>query len=65
MISEEYVTELLKNEGRRNAFIDYVRATKYSVDRETIATMLGFELRDEGGEKSAKDNSSISNNKLD
>lgn len=34
MVSEEYVAELLKNEGRRNAFIDYVRSTQYSVDRE-------------------------------
>lgn len=46
MISEERVAELLEHEGRRNAFIDYVKFKKYSIDREIIAAMLGFELKE-------------------
>lgn len=57
MIDEECIAELLKNEGRRNAFIDYVKVTKYSVDREIIAAMLGFELEEET--KDAREDSNI------
>ncbi len=60
MISEECVAELLKNEGRRNAFIDYVRATKYSVEREIIAAILGFDIKEE--EKNAGEDG---NSKMD
>ena len=51
------IAEFLKNEGRRNAFIDYVKVTKYSVDREIIAAMLGFELEEET--KDAREDSNI------
>lgn len=63
MISEEYVAELLKNEGRRNAFIDYVKQEEYSVDRKIIAAMLGFKLKEENGND--KDDCTIGNFKMD
>lgn len=63
MVSEERVAELLEHEGRRNAFIDYVKQEEYSVDRNIIAVMLGFELEEEKG--NAKDDCTIGNFKLD
>ena len=63
MVSEERVAELLEHEGRRNAFIDYVKQEEYRVDRNIIAAMLGFELEEEKG--NAKDDCTIGNIKLD
>ncbi len=62
---ENPAEELFELVGRIKAFAAYVNSTKYDIDRELCAAMLGFELRNKGGKESAKDNSSISNNKLD
>lgn len=63
MVSEERVAELLEHEGRRNAFIDYVKQEEYSVDRNIIAAMLGFKLKEEN--RNDKDDCTIGNFKMD
>lgn len=47
MVSEERIAELLEHEGRRNAFIDYVKQEEHWVNREICAAMLGFKLEEE------------------
>lgn len=32
--------------GRTAAFVDYVNAEKFSIDRQTCAAILGFELKE-------------------
>lgn len=62
---ENPAEELFELVGRIKAFAAYVNSTEYNIERKLCASMLGFELRDEGGEKSAKDNSSDGDSKLD
>lgn len=57
MVSEERIAELLEHEGRRNAFIDYVKQEEHWVNREICAAMLGFELEEET--KDAREDSNI------
>ena len=46
-----------KLEGRIKAFAAYVNSTKYSIEREICASMLGFELEEET--KDAREDSNI------
>lgn len=62
-VPESPEEELFELVGRVNALAAYVNKTKYSIERELIAAMLGFELKEDS--ESAKDNCSDGNSKLD
>lgn len=59
---ENPAEELFELVGRVKAFAAYVNSTKYSIEKELCASMLGFELEDK---KNAKDDCSTCNSKLD
>lgn len=44
---ENPAEELFELVGRLKAFAAYVNSTKYDIDRELCASMLGFELEEE------------------
>lgn len=46
VISVEEYKKLIEMEVRVNIFKDYVNGEKYSISRETCASMLGFELEE-------------------
>lgn len=58
--SEEELFELV---GRVKAFAAYVNLTRYSVEREICATILGFELEER--KDNVKRNSTTGNHELD
>lgn len=39
------IMQLMDVAGRTTAFVDYVNAEKYAIDREVCAAILGFELK--------------------
>ena len=43
-ISTEYFVELVRCKTQREILINITNDSKYSIDRETIATILDFEL---------------------
>lgn len=49
---ESLAEEALMIMGRVNAFADYVRNQKYSIEREVCAALLGFDLADNPIEES-------------
>lgn len=49
---ENLAEEALMTMGRVNAFADYVRNQKYSIEREVCAALLGFDLEDNPIEES-------------
>lgn len=62
---ENLAEKLFELVGRVKAFAAYVNSTKYSIERELCASMLGFELENEEEKESAKDDCPISNIELD
>lgn len=64
-VPDDVGEELFELVGRIKAFAAYVNSTKYSIERELCAAMLGFELEDEEEKKSAKDDCPVSNIELD
>ncbi len=54
---ENHTEELFELVGRIKAFAAYVNSTKYSIEREICASMIGFELEEET--KDAREDSNI------